>query len=255
MTLASLLFVLVVASAAGAGPPPFARGGFDHLSIPAGPLGAGLASRTLAPEGPVPRNPTTVPMWLDGFSVRGSDVWLEHGRNRSRRRLGDHGRAGDDRAAAADLRPRRLGHGLSRHGERAGGVLALHAGSVRVRDDPVPGRLPPRRLLAGVTTTEPEYHTLLGGLDDRARAALDGAGGKGPDVRRPRHEPPLGIGDGDWLSHQLSQAISSLHVDPRSLVVFLAYNIEVSYQGTPDSCFTTGCSLFAGAPRSRSSKT
>ena len=41
MTVASLLFVLVFASAASAGPPPFARGGSNKLSIPQARWGSG----------------------------------------------------------------------------------------------------------------------------------------------------------------------------------------------------------------------
>ena len=99
-----------------------------------------------------------------------------------------------------------------------------------------------------VTTTSPDYHTLLGGPTIAPVQRWTVPTAKGLTFVDAGTNRRFAIADGDWLSHQLDQTIGSLQIDPRSLVVFLAYNTEFTYAGTtPDGCFTsTGCSLFAG---------
>jgi hypothetical protein len=100
-----------------------------------------------------------------------------------------------------------------------------------------------------VTTTSPDYHTLLGGpaIAPVQRWTVPAAKGltfvDGATNRR------VAFADGDWFFHQLNQTIASLQIDPRSLVAFLAYNTDVTFQSSPDSpdsCFTTGCNLLGG---------
>jgi len=240
------LLVLAFASAASADPPPFARGGSDHLSIPAGPFGLGLASRALASAGPVSHYPLTVPGWGYRFSYQGQ--------------LYGSTMIGTDPAAGSattvvpvTIVPLRLT--FARDGtvmDFPGMAQELASSSLFT---PFPFLTGTTQYLDAfrrgdfwqeVTTTSPDYHTLLGGPTIAPVQRWTVPAAKGLTFFDAGTNRRFAYADGAWFSHQLDQAISSLRIDPRSLVVFLADNTFVTYQGTPDSCLTTGCGAYGG---------
>lgn len=243
---ASVLLMLVFAAAASAVPPPFARGGSDHVSIPAGPFGVGLASRAVAPAGTVSGDPTTVPMWTFGFSYAGQ----AYGSNM----VGTDPAAGSATTVVpVTIVPLRLTFA------RDGTVMDYPGMADELANSslftPFPFTTGTTQYLDAyrrddfwqeVTTTSPDYHTLLGGPTIAPVQRWTVPAAKGLAYIDAGTNRRFGIADGAWFTHQLDQTIASLQIDPRSLVVFLAYNTEVAYQGTPDGCFTTGCSLFGG---------
>jgi len=243
---ASLLLALVFASAASADPPPFAQGGSDRVSIPAGPFGAGFASRAQPLAGPLPHNAISVPIWAYRFPYAGQ----LYGSNM----VGTDPAAGSSTTVVpVTIVPLRLTF------VRDGQVMDFPGMAAELANSslfsPFPFVTGTTQYLDAyrrgdfwqeVTTTSPDYHTLLGGptispVQNWTVPAAQGLTFIDPAANR-RHA----YADGAWFSHQLNQAISSLQIDPRSLVIFLAYNTGVVYQGTPDSCFTTGCSVFGG---------
>jgi hypothetical protein len=243
----ALLCVLVFASPASADPPSFAHGGSNHLSVPADPFGAGLAtSAALPPAGPAPRDPITVPLWSSSFLYLGQ----VYGANM----VGTDPAAGSATTVVpVTIVPLRLTFA------RDGSVLDFSGMADELASSslftPFPFYSGTTQFLDAyrradfwqeVTTTSPDYHTLLGGPTIAPVQRLTVPASKGLTFFNTTANRRYGIADGAWFSHQLNQTISSLHIDPRSLVVLLAYNTDIAYQGTPDSCFTTGCSLYAG---------
>jgi hypothetical protein len=242
------LLLSICASAASADPAPFARGGSDRLSIPAGPLGTGLASRALPPAAAAPGRPdfTTVPLWAYRFQYHG----VLFGSNM----VGTDPAAGSATTVVpVTIVPLRLS--FARDGavmDYPGMADELAASSVFT---PFPFLTGTTQFLDAyrradfwqqVSATSPDYHTLLGGptIAPVQRWSVPAAMGLTfVDAGTNRR---FAIADGDWFFHQLNQTIASLQIDPRSLVVFLAYNTDVTFQSSPDSCFTTGCNLFGG---------
>jgi hypothetical protein len=239
------LLVLLPTSAAVADQPPFAHGGSTY-AIPSGPLGADNASHAVPPQGPVPHSVTTVPMWESTFQS-GGQTWgslmvgtdpaagsatttipvtivplaLTFARDGST--LSQPGMA-EDLAGSALFQPFPFITGTTQYGD------AFRRGDFWDQ----------------VSTTSPGYHTLLGGPAIRPLQHWTVPAAKGVTFVNPAAGRRFGIVEGAWFSHQLGSAISSLRIDPRSLVIFLAYNTDVAYVGDPASCLTTGCSLLGG---------
>jgi hypothetical protein len=99
---------------------------------------------------------------------------------------------------------------------------------------------------AQVSTSSPDYHVLLGTPTIADAQSLTVPAAKGLTYVFAPANRRFGIADGAWFYEQLKQMVASLRIDPRSLVVFLGYNVDFTGQGTPDSCFTTGCTSYGG---------
>jgi hypothetical protein len=247
VTVASLLSLLVFASVASADPPPFARGGSDHVSAPADPFGVGHATHAQPPAGgPFSRNPTSVPMWTYGFSYAGQAYGSTM--------VGTDPAAGSATTVVpVTIVPLRVT--FARDGsvmDFPGMADELAASSLFTPSPFVTGTTQYldayRRadFWQEVTTISPDYHTLLAAPTIAPVQKWTVPAAKGLTFVNPAANRRFGIADGAWFSHQLNRTISSLQIDPRSLVIVLAYNTDFTYQGTPDSCFTTGCGLLAG---------
>src|SRR5215510_13181911 len=68
-TSVGLLSVLALAQTATANP-PFAQGGVDGLTVPAGPQGTSVFA-VERPNAAVPRNPVTIPFWVSPYQSGG----------------------------------------------------------------------------------------------------------------------------------------------------------------------------------------
>ena len=239
------LLTLLVPSSAAADQPPFAKGGTQY-AIPAGPLGAGNTSLALPPQGAVPRDVTTVPLWDSSFQYGGQGF--------GSLMVGTNPAAGSvTTTVPVTIVPLQLTFARDGSVQRQPGMAEELAGSALFQPFPslVGTTQYPDAFRRGdfwdqVSTTSPGYHTLLGGPTIRPPERWSVPASKGFTFSDAGAGRRFGIVEGAWFVHQLNSAIASLHIDPRSFVIFLAYNTSVVYAGTPDSCLTTGCAAFAG---------
>jgi hypothetical protein len=241
-----LLIAVLAMTAAHASPPPFAIGGTHQIVRPAGPYGGKARSLALPPDTPVAREVVSVPTWPSSFESAGQ-TW-------GSLMVGTDPAAGSATTTiAVTIVPLEIR--FARDGVVQGlpGMAEELAASALFQPTPfVTGTTQYldafRRgdFWAQVSTISPDYHVLLGTPTIATVQSLTVPASKGltyvfgPANRR------FGIADGAWLYDQLKQMVASLRIDPRSLVVFLAYNVDFTWQETPDSCFTTGCSAYAG---------
>jgi hypothetical protein len=243
-----LLFLLVGTSAANAAHSPFARGGFDGYSgatlVPPGVHGV-LTNRVAPPVGPFPRIFKTVPLWKSTFQYGGQ-------------RYGSV-MVGTDPAAGSvtttvpvTIVPLRLTFA------RDGSVLDYPGMATELAQSslftPVPFITGTTQLGDAirrgdfwhqVSSTSLGYHTLLGSPTIVPTQSWTVPAASGLTYYGAAANRTFGIVEEGWYGQQVKKAIAALNIDPRSLVIFLAYNTYGS-DGTPDSCFTSSCFLFAG---------
>lgn len=239
------LVVLLPAAAAAADPPPFARGGSDHFSIPAAPRGASGASLAQPLQGPIPPDPITVPLWNSSFQYGGQPYGATM--------VGTDPAAGSATTTVpVTIVPLQMTFGDGSVQRQAGMAEAL-AGSSLFQPFPFltgttqyPDAVRRGDFWDQVSTTSPDYHTLLGAPAILPVQRWTVPSSKGITFFDSGANRRFGIVEGAWFSHQVNAAIAGLRIDPRSLVIFLAYNTDIAYVGTPAGCLTTGCSLFAG---------
>ena len=242
-----LLFVLIGASPASAERRPFAQGGFDGASATMVPpaIHGILRNRVEAPVGPFPRIFKTVPLWKSTFQYGGQ-------------RFGSV-MVGTDPAAGSvtttvpvTIVPLRLTFA------RDGSVLDYPGMAQELAQSSLFTSVP---FISGTTqygdairrgefwqqvsTTSPDYHTLLGGPTIVPTQNWTVPAATGLTYFDGAANRTFGIVEEGWYGQQVKKTIAALNIDPRSLVIFLAYNTYGSY-GTPDSCFNTSCFLFAG---------
>lgn len=240
------LVAALTASTAHAGPPPFALEGTNQIARPAGPYGAKARSLAMAPDAPVARDVVTVPTWQSLFQYAGQ-TWGSV-------------MVGTDPAAGSatttipvTIVPLQIRFARDGQVQEQAGMASELAASALFQPTPfITGTTQYldayRRgdFWAQVSTVSPDYHVLLGAPTIANVQSLTVPASKGLTYVFAPANRRFGIADGAWFYEQLKQMVGSLHIDPRSLVVFLAYNVDFTGQGTPDSCFTTGCVSYAG---------
>jgi hypothetical protein len=96
-----------------------------------------------------------------------------------------------------------------------------------------------------VNTTSPGYHLLLDPSVVPA-VTLQVPAAQGLAVFDPVTNRTHGIVGGDWFHHQLLGLLSSLHVSPTTLAVFVPYNTRVTDQNPSDCLQPSGCGYFIG---------
>ncbi len=96
-----------------------------------------------------------------------------------------------------------------------------------------------------VSTTSPDYHVLLGTPKVAPTQTISIPAAQGI-TWRDSHNLSFGMVSGEALYLKLNNLINSLHVDPRTLVVFLADNIYAT-EGNPEDCFRPqSCAYYSG---------
>lgn len=246
--LASLvaLIAILATSAAQAGPPPFAIGGSNQIARPAGPFGPRARSLAVPPEAPASRDVVTIPRWQSLFTY-GGQYW-------GSLMVGTDPAAGSATTTIpVTIVPLQIRFARDGQVQTTEGMVSELVGSALFQPTPFVtgttqyldafrrGNFWPQ-----VSTVSPDYHVLLGAPAVASVQTLTVPASKGLTYVFDPANRRFGIADGPWFYDQLKQMVNSLHIDPRSLVIFLGYNVDFTWQGTPDTCFTTGCSAFAG---------
>jgi hypothetical protein len=239
------LIAVLAASTAHAGP-PLAIGGTNQFTRPAGPYGSKARSLALPADAPVARDVVTIPRWQSVFQY-GGQTW-------GSLMVGTDPAAGSATTTIpVTIVPLQIRFARDDQVQAMAGMAAELTGSALFQPTPfITGTTQYldafRRadFWAQVSTISPDYHVLLGAPTITDTQTLTVPAAKGLTYVFAPANRRYGIADGPWFYEQLKQMVASLRIDPRSLVVFLGYNVDFTWQGTPDSCFTTGCSSFAG---------
>ena len=242
-----LLMLVLATSAANADSPGLAINGIGRVPLPPGPLGARAHSRTQPPDSPVTHDVVGVPLWQSTFNY-GGQLW-------GAAMVGtDPANGSTTTVVPVTIVPLRVTFASDGLVQEYSGMAEELAASALFQPFPwVTGYTQYvdafRRgdFWPAVTTTSPDYHLLLGAPRIAAVQQLTVPASKGLTVYTPAANRRLGIVEGTWFYNQIKQMVASLQIDPRSLVVFLGYNLEFTYDATtPDACFTTGCLRYAG---------
>ena len=105
-----------------------------------------------------------------------------------------------------------------------------------------------------VSTANPGYHLLLDPSDVPA-VTLHVPAAQGNTFFNLKTNRPVGAVSWDWLRRQLQGLLSSLHVSPTTLAVFVTYNTFVTYQNPNDCLRPPGCATAGGYPSAAVSNT
>jgi len=98
-----------------------------------------------------------------------------------------------------------------------------------------------------VSTTSPDYHTLVGAPTILPTQTLTVPAALGHTALFSPANRLFGYVDGEGFSGQLKQLIRSLQIDPRTLAIFLEPNTEPTFAGTsPDACPGPTCLVAGG---------
>ena len=203
-----------------------------------------LASEAILPLQQLPANAMSVPTWSGSFTTGGTSYAFTM--------VGTDPAAGQATHVPVEIIPLRMdfaGSGcvLENRGMAADleasplfAPTALNTGATQWLDDYQRGSF-----WSTVSTTSPGYHLLLDPNDVPA-VTLHVPAAQGLTFFNLNTNRTVGAVTGDWFRSQLLGLLSSLHVSPTTLAVFVPYNTFVTDQNPNDCLRPPSCAVYAG---------